>query len=123
MKPFRLTPPSLRENDIERACLDLLRLRGYFVVRIHSGLFRSADGQRWITGAEKGTADYIAVHKRHRGFLLETKRPTLALTEAQRSRAAEILAGYGVPTVTAASARALRLWLDQWETQPRRESA
>jgi hypothetical protein len=33
--------PRLSENDVERACLDLLRLRGYWVIRQQSGLFKT----------------------------------------------------------------------------------
>ena len=51
---FKLTPaspPRLAENDIERACLDLLALRRYWVGRNHCGTFKSADNRRWIKGA------------------------------------------------------------------------
>ena len=36
MSRFRLTPPRVKlvENDVERACVDLLRLKGYYVVRL-----------------------------------------------------------------------------------------
>jgi hypothetical protein len=49
MPRFRLTPPNpkLVENDVERACLDVLRIRGYRPVRLHSGLLRTPDG-RWL---------------------------------------------------------------------------
>src|SRR5215813_10342973 len=55
MKRFRLTSPRVKlvENDVERACVDLLRLRGYYVVRLQSGLFRTPDG-RWIRIGEPG---------------------------------------------------------------------
>jgi len=112
---FRLKSPVLREDDVERACLDYLRIRGYFVLRIHTGTFRSPDGRYWIKGAPKGTADYIAVHKKYRGFLLETKGPRGELREVQLQRAAEISTGYGIPTVKVSSARELVEWLDGWE--------
>jgi len=117
MRPFRLTSPTLNENDTEKACLDLLAIRGYFVLRIHAGTFKSPDGKYWIKGAKKGTADYIAVHKRQRGFLLETKRPAGELAEVQKARAKEIFIGYGIPTVKADSARELREFLDEWESK------
>ena len=49
MKRFRLTAPrvKLAENDVERAAIDLLRLKGYYVVRLQSGLLKTPDG-RWI---------------------------------------------------------------------------
>ena len=40
-RKFRLKHPRLSENDVERACLDLLRLRGYWVIRQQSGLFKT----------------------------------------------------------------------------------
>jgi len=50
---YKLTALQLNENDIEKACLEVLKVRGYFAVRIHSGTFRSADCKRWIKGADK----------------------------------------------------------------------
>src|SRR5262252_3070006 len=85
-RAFRLTAPQLKlvENDVERQCLDLLRLRGYWPARLHAGTFRSVDGERWIRGVEKGTPDYGAIHELYPGFLLETKRPggSLALIQS-----------------------------------------
>jgi hypothetical protein len=85
MKPrqFRLTSPRLSENDVEAACGDLLRLRGYWVTRVQSGLFRTPDG-RWVRIGKKGIPDYAATHGFYPGFLLEVKRPGEEL--AQRGR-------------------------------------
>ena len=54
---FRLTSEriELSEDDVEAQCLQVLRLRGYRVERLHAGRFRSMDGRRVITGAPKGT--------------------------------------------------------------------
>jgi hypothetical protein len=113
---FRLTPPPrLVENDIERACLDLLRYRGYWVVRVHAGTFRSADGQRWIKGADKGTPDYACVHERFRGFLLETKRPGEHTSPEQKQKIMEIRLGYHLAIAVIDSVDALDMWLRQHE--------
>jgi hypothetical protein len=52
-RKFRLQHPRLSENDVERACLDLLRLRGYWPIRLHAGRFKTPDGERWITGVDR----------------------------------------------------------------------
>ena len=112
---FKLTSLNLNENDIEKACLDVLKVRGYLAVRIHSGTFRSADCKRWIKGADKGTPDYITAHARYPGFLLETKRPGAQLTDIQQYRVWEIQQGYRIAFFKADSAQALTRWLDQHE--------
>jgi len=109
---YKLTALQLNENDIEKANLDVLKVRGYFAVRIHSGTFRSADCKRWIKGADKSTPDYVAVHARYRGFLLETKRPGAKLTTIQKFRVFEILRGYRLAFIKADSARELSRWID-----------
>jgi hypothetical protein len=113
--PWFTGPPPATENDIEKACLDLLAIRQYFVVRIHCGTFRSADCKRWLKGADKGTPDYIAAHALYPAFLLETKRPGAALGPDQVFRVREIQVGYRIAFVKADSARELRVWLDQHE--------
>lgn len=115
MALFKLTSRALTENDVERACLDLLRVRGWLTVRIHTGTFRSFDGQRIIKGAPKGTPDYICAHATHPAFLLETKRPHGELSAAQQFQRRAIERGYRIPVVKADSALALRGWLDRHE--------
>jgi hypothetical protein len=113
---FRLTPPPrLKENDVERACLDLLRIRGYWVARLHAGRFKSADGKRWITGVEKGTPDYAAVHERFPGFLMEVKRPGADATPEQKSKIMEIRLGYHLAITVVDTVDALAVWLRQHE--------
>ena len=43
MARFRLTGDKLKlsENDVERACLDLLRYRRFYPVRLNSGKFKT----------------------------------------------------------------------------------
>jgi hypothetical protein len=114
---FRLTAPKapkLREDDVERACLDLLAYRGYYVIRLHSGLFRTADA-RWIQVGKRGLPDYVAVHHRHRGFLLETKRPGGGLSPAQEKTIWEIQSGYRIPVARIDRIEQLSPWLDAHE--------
>ena len=99
---FRLTaPPPLKENDVEKACIDLLRLRGYWVFRIHAGLWKSMDGRRILNLKHlKGVPDYGTVHARYPGFLLEVKRPGLSATAEQLLKHREIRMGYGLAIAT-----------------------
>jgi hypothetical protein len=113
---FRLTPPPrLCENDVERACLDLLRIRGYWVARLHAGTFKSADGLRWIKGVEKGTPDYATLHEHFPGFLLEVKRPGADATPQQKTKIMEIRLGYHLAIVVVDTVDALAAWLRQHE--------
>jgi hypothetical protein len=107
----------LRENDVERQCLDFLAARGYVVTRIHTGLFKSPDGRRWIQGAVAGTPDYVAVHETHPGFYLETKRPGGSLSLAQMQRRWEIERGYRIPVALIDRVEKLRPWLDAHERE------
>jgi hypothetical protein len=102
--PFRLTPPKKPktvENDVESGCLDFLRVRGYFPIRIHCGKFWSLDKKRILTGAKKGTPDWAFLHARYPGFLLETKRPGQEPTKEQRERMQEIVLGYHLEILVA----------------------
>ena len=117
-RPFRLTPPKpprLNENDVERACLDLLPLRGYFVVRLHAGTFKSADNSRWIKGVAKGVPDYAAIHQHHPGFLLEVKRPGAKPTPEQERKHEELRICYRLAIVTIDSVEGLLAWLSLHE--------
>jgi len=115
---FRLTPPPpLRENDIERACLDLLRYRGYWVGRNHCGRFKTPDNKRWITGEPKGTPDYTCLHERFPGFLLEVKRPGGETSDDQKQRILEIRLGFRLAIAVVDTVDALVLWLRQHEAQ------
>jgi hypothetical protein len=115
MKRFRLQPPRASENDIERGCLALLQLRGYFPIRIHTGTFKSADGRRWIKGADKSTPDYAAVHERFPGFLLEVKRTGEQPTPEQIQKHSELRMGYRLAVGTVDSTESLARWLAEHE--------
>ena len=50
MSRFRLTPDGrlrLSENDVRKACLDLLRTHGWWPIRQHVGRLRAPKGD-WI---------------------------------------------------------------------------
>ena len=119
-RPFRLTPPRpprLSENDVERACIDLLRYRGYYVMRQQSGLFKTPDG-RWVRIGTPGIPDYAALHARWPGFLMEVKRPGGELSPEQHSKVTEIAMGYRVAIAVVESVDALAQWLAAHERSP-----
>lgn len=112
---FRLRSPNkiqLSESDVAKACIDLLRLRGYWVVRQHVGKFQTKDG-RWITIGERGLPDYVALAPP--GFLFETKRPGEKLSLEQQKKINELELGYGLTVAVIDSVEALKVWLDEHE--------
>lgn len=112
MSRFRLTSPrvKLAENDVERACIDLLRLHGYYVVRLQSGLLKTPDG-RWIRVGEPGLPDYCVIK---RDFFLEVKRPGGKLNPAQVNKIFELEAcGFQVAAID--SVERLEAWLGEYE--------
>jgi hypothetical protein len=74
-RSFRLKPPlpAGRERDIVNACLDLLRVRQYYPVRLQSGLFKTPD-DRFVRIGEPGLPDYVAVHELYPAVFVEFKR-------------------------------------------------
>ena len=100
---FRLTPqggPKLTEKDVVKACLDLLALRGWKTERLNVGKFRTVDG-RWHHEGYTGRPDYLAVHRTHPAFYLETKRPGGTLSVAQTKTIFEITHCFGIAILTA----------------------
>jgi hypothetical protein len=114
---FRLTSPQVKlvENDVERACVDLLRLRGYYVVRLQSGLFRTPDG-RWIRIGEPGLPDYACLKN---DFFLEVKRPGAKLSEVQVNKIFELEAAHKIAVATVDSVERLEEWLKKFENSRR----
>jgi len=110
---FRLRAPKPSENDIESACLDLLRLRGYVPFRLHAGKFKSLDGKRYITGNQKGTPDWAALHGDYPGFLVEIKRPGGELNRNQIFRISVLETDYHLAVVTVDNVWDLQPWIDQ----------
>jgi len=117
--PFRLTAPKLTENDIESACLTLLRLRGYVPFRLHAGQFKSLDDRRHITGVEKGTPDWVALHGDYPGFLLECKRPGGKLNPDQIFRISVLETEYRLAVVTIDNVWDLQPWIDAHQKKSR----
>ena len=116
--PFKLKQPRLprlSENDVERACIDLLHVRGYFVIRIHCGTFKTVDGRRWVKGAEPGTPDYAALHARWPGFLLEVKRPGETPSPAQKFMHLRLQQGFSLPVAVVDCVEALAAWIKEHE--------
>ena len=108
-------PPKLAENDVERACLDLLALHGYWVGRNHCGTFKSVDNRRWIKGAPKGTPDYACLHADRPGFLMEVKRPGERPSPEQDQKHFEIRLSSHVAIAIVDSVESLVAWLGQHE--------
>jgi len=110
VKQFRLTAPKIKlvENDVEKACLDLLRLKDYYPIRLQSGLLKTPDG-RWLRVGEPGLPDYVIV--KH-DFFLEVKAPGGKLSEAQIAKIFEIEKVRRIPVATVDSVEHLAAWLD-----------
>ena len=112
---FRLTSPKVKlvENDVERACIDLLRARGYYVVRLQSGLFKTPDG-RWIRVGEPGLPDYACL--KH-DFFMECKRPNAKPSPAQIEKVFQLEAAYKIKVATVDRVEHLARWLDEYEKE------
>ena len=92
-----------------------MQLRGYWVQRQQSGLFKTPDG-RWIRIGTPGLPDYAALHEFYPGFLLEVKRPGGAgLSEYQVRKINEIELGYRLTVVVVDDVKALNRWLGEHE--------
>jgi len=119
MQRYRLKPqraPKLTENDVERACLDFLHLRGYKEHRLHCGRARFPDGT-WTQLEPVGTPDWLLVHSTHPAFYLETKRPGAELAPGQILKHLELTRGLRLHVSVASSVEELRAWLDEHEAQ------
>jgi hypothetical protein len=123
---FRLTPPKapkLREDDVEKACLDLLAWRGWYVIRLQVGRFRTLDGLRVMTVGKKGLPDYVAVHERYPAFFMETKAPGEDLSADQIKTTWAITTAYKITVVKIDRVEDLIPWLDAYEGKRKNEGA
>ena len=118
MKPFRLTPPPISENDVEAGCMTILELHHYAVYRLHAGVFKTLDGIRHIHGAKKGTPDWICIHEKHRGFLMEVKRPGEKLKPDQETEIAMLQLRFSLAIVVVESVDGLCNFLARHERSP-----
>lgn len=107
MSRFRLTSPKIKlsENDVERACLDLLRYRRLYPLRQQSGQFKTSDG-RWIRIGVPGIPDYVIP-----AFFIEVKRPGGLLSEVQRVKIDELNRHWDLETAVVESVEELIAWL------------
>jgi hypothetical protein len=115
---FRLKSPrllQLSENDVRRACLDVLRMHRWWPIRQHVGLFKTVD-KRWIRIGENGDPDYVVV--KAPSFFVELKRPGGILSDDQIARIQDLKQFYGLETVVVESVEELVEWLDRYERSP-----
>ena len=132
MNPFRLQPPpplKISENDVRDACLQVLKLRGWWPVRQHVGRFQSAS-KSWVNIGVPGDPDYAIMQTRMQcphcrqqisapGFFLETKRPGGILSEIQQIRIKQLKTLSGMDTVVVADVADLVAFLDGREVPAR----
>lgn len=122
MARFRLTSPKieLSENEVEKQCLDVLRLNRFSPLRLQSGLFIAPDREviqalkrlsvrpRWITIGERGIPDYVIP-----AFFLEVKRPGGELSPEQTQKIWELEKIWGLQTIVIDNVAELIAWLDR----------
>lgn len=106
---FRLTSQRIKlsENDVERACLDLLRYRRLYPLRQQSGRFKTSDG-RWIRVGVPGIPDYVIPK-----FFVETKAPGGILSDVQRAKIYELHKHWDIETAVVESVEELIEWLEK----------
>ena len=109
------TAQELSEKQIAGPCLDVLKLRGWYAVRVLCGRFWTLDKRRVVSGPPKGTPDYLCVHPEHPGFFLETKRPRGKLGAEQIFQIRAIQQGYRVACIIIDSPHQLTEFLARWE--------
>lgn len=117
-RPWGLTSPVPSENDVEASCKAILSRHGYWVKKNHAGLFQSMDGRRRINGVPKGTPDYTCLHSKHRGFLLEVKRPGGKLSDDQVEQIEYLESEFNLPIAVVQSAEDLAVFLALHERSP-----
>ena len=115
---FRLTSPSLKltENDVEKACKDLLQYRHFYPLRVQSGLFPTPDSlcpecrrrARWIRVGEPGIPDYVIPR-----FFVEVKAPGKSLNIQQREKIDLLTKHWDLKTAVIDSVDELLTWLAQ----------
>lgn len=104
----------LSENDVKRACLDVLGLRHWLPIRQHVGLFQTvAANPRVLTIGTIGDPDFVVV--KPPSFFLETKRPGGRLRNEQRTRIDQLKQFYDLDTAVVESVDELVEWLERRE--------
>lgn len=115
MSRFRLRPDGriqLSENDVEKACLDLLLRKHWWPIRQQVGRFRTPD-EGWVTIGEAGDPDYAVI--RPPSFFLEVKRPGGELSKVQAKRIYQLELFYGLKTVVVDDVEQFAKWLEAYE--------
>ena len=69
-----VTAPAIPERAIQAACMEYLRLRGYYVLRLNSGALPNAHG-RPVRMLPAGTPDVQALKAGQPPLFVEVKRP------------------------------------------------
>jgi hypothetical protein len=119
-RPFRLTPPRLSEKHVTLSCLDLLRLRGYYPLRLPVGVFKSLDGKRYQTYGEPGLPDWIAAHSLYPAPFFEIKAPDGKLRPDQIRKIGELEQVYSLSVAVISDPAHLSAWLDRYEQRFKR---
>lgn len=116
MARFRLTSykPKIAESHVAKACVQILALRGWKVLRLPVGLFKTMDGRHTTIG-ELGIPDYVALHPDYPGFFLEVKRPGGKLSKVQEIKIEQLVQGYRLAVAVIDSPEALAEWLKRHE--------
>jgi hypothetical protein len=116
---FQLSGDRLKisENDVRKACLDLLRARRWWPIRQHVGRFHPVGRpDATVTIGEAGDPDYVVV--KAPSFFLETKRPGGKLSVEQVERIKTLRQFYGLQTLVVESVEELIEWLDRHDRSP-----
>lgn len=121
---FRLTGDKIRltENDVEAACVDLLRAHRHYPLRQQSGRFIAADREvvralqnagvrfRWVTVGEPGIPDYVIPR-----WFVEVKAPGGEVSQVQRQKISTLAEYWGLTTAITDSVDELAAWLARQE--------
>jgi hypothetical protein len=99
-KPNKTIDLGLTEHQIQNQCIQYLKLKGFYVIRLNSGVLRASDASRTrlIRMAAAGTPDVMAFKQyevvtafTYREILfLEIKRPGKNPTPIQEQKMAEL---------------------------------
>jgi len=72
------------ESLVLDACLDYLRLRGHFVIRVNCGAFKTDSGGYFKSTDTPGVSDIIGITKDGRGLAVECKSKKGKLSDLQK---------------------------------------
>jgi hypothetical protein len=113
MAKFRLKSPELTEKDVVEACKDVLMWRGYKLVRLHVGLYKTLDHKRYQSIGEKGLPDYLAVHAKYPALFIEFKRPRKIPEPHQAEKIRELRETYNLSVIAVDRVEDLIVWLNE----------